>query len=88
MNFATKKVYEDVTSAVFRYGTLVVASRWPLQRDEDGTPVRILETNNDITERKHAQETLRGAEQLARRQLAALMRRTDKISSRMDTSDR
>src|SRR5208283_4281668 len=38
---------------------LVVASRWALQRDEQGAPVAILETNNDITERKRAEEALR-----------------------------
>ena len=36
-----------------------VASRWSLQRDARGTPVAILETNNDITERKRAEEALR-----------------------------
>ena len=38
---------------------LVVASRWALRRDEHHTPVAILETNNDITERKRAEETVR-----------------------------
>jgi PAS domain S-box-containing protein len=38
---------------------LVVASRWALQRDKRGAPVIILETNNDITERKRAEEALR-----------------------------
>jgi len=38
---------------------LVVASRWALQRDEQGAPVAILETNNDVTERKRAEEALR-----------------------------
>ena len=33
----------------------IVASRWSLQRDEDSAPVAILETNNDITERKRAE---------------------------------
>src|SRR5262245_4759309 len=42
-----------------RAGTqVVVASRWSLQRDEQGNPVAILETNNDITERKRAEEAL------------------------------
>jgi PAS domain S-box-containing protein len=41
-------------------GTRVaVASRWALQRDERGAPMAILETNNDITERKRAEEALR-----------------------------
>jgi PAS domain S-box-containing protein len=38
---------------------VVVASRWSLQRGERGAPVAILETNNDITERKRAEEALR-----------------------------
>ena len=37
---------------------LTVASRWALQRDEQGNPVAVLETNNDITERKRAEEAL------------------------------
>ena len=38
---------------------LVAASRWSLERGERGKPVAILETNNDITERKRAEEALR-----------------------------
>ena len=38
---------------------VVVASRWALQRDESGNPVAILETNNDISEQKEAEERLR-----------------------------
>jgi PAS domain S-box-containing protein len=39
-----------------RDGTQVtVASRWSLRQDERGRPVGILETNNDITERKRAE---------------------------------
>ena len=42
-----------------RDGTKVVsASRWSLQRDERGRPSGTLETNNDITERKRAEEAL------------------------------
>jgi len=37
---------------------LVVASRWALQRGERGAPVAILETSNDITERKRAEERI------------------------------
>jgi PAS domain S-box-containing protein len=33
----------------------VVASRWSLQRDQQGQPLAILETNNDITTRKQAE---------------------------------
>jgi PAS domain S-box-containing protein len=40
-----------------RDGTRVtVSSRWSLQRDEEGRPATILETNNDITDRKEAEE--------------------------------
>jgi PAS domain S-box-containing protein len=46
-----------------RDGTqVVVASRWSLQRDEQERPAAILETNNDITERKRAEESLRESE--------------------------
>src|SRR6267142_2072672 len=46
-----------------RDGTQVrVASRWSLQRDEHGRPAAILETNNDITERKRAEAALQKAQ--------------------------
>ena len=35
--------------------TVVVASKWVLHRDAHGRPVRILESNTDITERKDAE---------------------------------
>jgi len=38
---------------------VVVASRWSLQRDERQQPVAMLETNNDITERKRAEQEIR-----------------------------
>jgi len=46
-----------------RDGTLVtVASRWSRQQAETGSTVRTLETNNDITERKQAEEAARKAQ--------------------------
>ena len=43
-----------------RDGTqVVVASRWSLQRDKGQRPLAILETNNDITDRKQAEDALR-----------------------------
>jgi two-component system, LuxR family, sensor kinase FixL len=46
-----------------RDGTqVVVASRWALQLDERGKPIAVLETNNDITERKRAEEALHKAQ--------------------------
>jgi PAS domain S-box-containing protein len=38
---------------------VVVASRWSLQRDDAGKPVGVLETNNDISERKQTEDALR-----------------------------
>ena len=47
---------------------VVVASRWSLRRDEHGQPAAILETNNDITERKRREDEIRGLNQeLAKR---------------------
>jgi len=47
---------------------VVVASRWSLRRDEQERPAAILETNNDITERKHReQEILTLNEELGKR---------------------
>src|SRR4029077_10290247 len=34
-------------------------SRWSLRRDEQGRPAAILETNNDITERKRREQEIR-----------------------------
>ncbi len=36
-----------------------VASRWSLRQDEQGHPMAILETNNDISDRKHREEEIR-----------------------------
>jgi len=38
---------------------VVVSSRWSLVRDEQGGPVAVLATNNDITERKRTEEAIR-----------------------------
>jgi PAS domain S-box-containing protein len=37
---------------------VVVASRWSLQRDEQGRPTAILETSNDVTERKQREQEI------------------------------
>ncbi|MFM7426877.1 MAG: PAS domain S-box protein [Elainella sp.] len=37
---------------------LTVASRWVLQKDQQGKPIKILEINNDITVRKQAETAL------------------------------
>ena len=47
---------------------VVVASRWSLRRDEQGQPTALLETNNDITERKRREQEARVLnEELAKR---------------------
>jgi PAS domain S-box-containing protein len=64
---------EEITSELLRIGRwegelvytkkdgtkAIVASRWSVQRDARGRPVATFETNNDITERKQAEEALR-----------------------------
>jgi PAS domain S-box-containing protein len=49
--------------------SITVASRWVLQRDRDGRPIKVLEINNDITERKRAENTYQ--------QLAAIVESSD-----------
>jgi PAS domain S-box-containing protein len=47
---------------------VVVAGRWALRRDEQGRSLAILETSNDITERKRREEQIEGLNQeLAKR---------------------
>jgi PAS domain S-box-containing protein len=59
---ATGRWEGDISHAK-RDGTrVIVTSRWSLQRDERGQPVAIMETNNDITKRKLAEEKLLRAE--------------------------
>ncbi|MGK7900325.1 MAG: PAS domain S-box protein [Hormoscilla sp.] len=53
---------------------ITVASRWTLQRDENGDPFAILEINNDITERKQAEVALREASQREREKALQLER--------------
>jgi PAS domain S-box-containing protein len=49
---------------------VVVASRWSLRRDERGRAVAILETNNDITERKRWEQEIQSLNQeLAKRSM-------------------
>jgi PAS domain S-box-containing protein len=52
---------------------VIVASRWALQRDAHGRPVGTLETNNDITERRRAED-------LVQRSQAAYLAEAQKLS--------
>jgi PAS domain S-box-containing protein len=50
---------------------VVVASRWSLRRDDLGRPAAILETNNDVTERRRREEEIRTLnEELGKRSAA------------------
>jgi PAS domain S-box-containing protein len=51
---------------------VIVASRWSLQRDVIGKPAAILETNNDITKRKQAEDSLRRSEKELRDVIEAI----------------
>lgn len=42
--------------------TITVASRWVMQKDEIGRPVKVLQINNDITAQKQTEEELRQSE--------------------------
>jgi PAS domain S-box-containing protein len=42
--------------------TVLVASRWSIQRDQHGRPAAVLETNNDVTAARRAEEDLRQAQ--------------------------
>jgi PAS domain S-box-containing protein len=56
----TQGVWEGELEHTTRDGTtLIVATRWSLQRDEKGTPLSCLEINRDITRRRRAEEQLR-----------------------------
>jgi PAS domain S-box-containing protein len=51
---------------------VIVASRWSLRRDEGNRPVAIMETNNDITDRKRREEEIRGLNQQLEKRSADL----------------
>jgi PAS domain S-box-containing protein len=56
-----------------RDGTrITVNSRWALERDAHGRSISILETNNDISDRKQAEEALRAADRHKNQFLATL----------------
>jgi PAS domain S-box-containing protein len=59
---------------------VVVASRWSLRRDERDRPVAILETNNDITERKRREREI----QSLNRELAGRSKELEVINNELE----
>jgi two-component system, sensor histidine kinase and response regulator len=60
--FLEKERWEGELEHTRQDGTrILVASRWVLQRDENGLPIEVMESNNDITELKQAEEASRKA---------------------------
>jgi PAS domain S-box-containing protein len=59
---------------------VMVASRWSLRRDERGQPAAVLETNNDITERKRREEEIRNLN----RELGARTRELEAINKELE----
>jgi PAS domain S-box-containing protein len=51
---------------------VVILSRWSLRRDEEARPAAILETNNDITFRKHREDEIERLNQELQRRSAEL----------------
>jgi PAS domain S-box-containing protein len=60
----------ELTNTTASGTRVVVASRWSLRRDQHGHPVAVMETNNDITERRRWEDDIRGLNQeLGRRSM-------------------
>jgi PAS domain S-box-containing protein len=59
---ATGKWEGEITHVKSDGTRVTVASRWSLQRDERGAPIAVLETNNDVSERRRAENALRRSE--------------------------
>ncbi len=51
---------------------VLVSSRWSLRRDDQKQPAAVLETNNDITDRKRREDEIRGLNQELGKRSAAL----------------
>jgi PAS domain S-box-containing protein len=62
MTIRTGRWEGEITHTRRDGSSMVVASRWALQRDEVGCPLAILQINTDITQQRHASEVLRESE--------------------------
>lgn len=66
--------------------TVIVSSRWALQRDGQGFPIKVLEINTDITEQKQAEDQLLRSHErinLANAELARVARLKDEFFANM-----
>ncbi|GAA6623103.1 sensor histidine kinase [Scytonema sp. NUACC26] len=85
--FCQKGYWEGELIHTIRDGKkIIVASRWTLQRDENHQPIAILEINNNITDRKLAEEALKNAkEELELRVQERTQALTAEIAERKET---
>lgn len=65
----------------------IVASRWVLQRSDDGTPADVLEINTDITSRRRAEEEQERLRVAAEEERAALAHLEERERIAMDLHD-
>ncbi len=79
--FAKGSLTEELTHVTRDGARIIVESRWALRRDGQGNPLAIMEINNDITQRKHAEKILQTAKEELELRVAA---RTAELQSAND----
>jgi PAS domain S-box-containing protein len=67
---------------------VIAASRWALQRDAREQPAAILETNNDITERKRREEEIRRLNQALAKRAEGLDQELAKRAAELETTNK
>jgi len=68
--------------------TIVVSSAWALHRNSQGQPIRILETNIDITERKQVEQRLARSEREIRKLNDGLEQRVVERTTQLETANK
>ncbi len=79
--FEKGSLTEELTHVTRDGARIIVESRWALRRDGQGNPLAIMEINNDITQRKHAEKILQTAKEELELRVAA---RTAELQSAND----
>lgn len=59
--------------------TITVASRWVMHKDELGKPIKVLEINNDISDRKRSEAQRQRAEAALKQAHTQLLQRTEQL---------